>query len=174
MNLSLLSMLLAGGLSMAAPSVAAPLAPPPASLTAARSHPDDHPKVGGFSADTFVFKTVVADDGKDIAAGWQAAVATLRFVDARSLLPKTWTCRMRFDVPIRTSERGPVSTAEAATITAEVATTASITVMHSMDSWPVAALYCIKFQAELLAVYSNKYRWLGARVTRLWHTPSTS
>jgi len=172
MNLSLVGLFFAVGLSTLNHSAASPQFSPPAFVAAiaASGHPgDDHPKVGGFSSDSFVFKTVIADDGKDVAAGWQAAVTTLRFLDWRSVLPKTWTCRMRYEVPLRTARGGPMSPAEAASIMAEVATEASVTAMKSMDSWPVTSLYCIKFQSEMLDIFRNnkKYNWIGARVVRL-------
>lgn len=170
MKLSFLGLFLTLGLSTAAPSEAAPLSAPPALMTLmlpAAHQGEEHPKVGGFSSSLFAFKTNLADDGKDVAGGWQAAVVTLRFVDARSLIPNTWTCRMRYEVPIRTSQ-GPLSPAEAAAITAEVATDASVNVMKTMPSWPVAELYCIRFQKEMLDIFKQgKYRWVGARVIRV-------
>jgi hypothetical protein len=52
--------------------------------------------VGGvnqFDASDFIFVTVVADDGKDGAGGWQQAVATLKFVRwTTTILPERWTC----------------------------------------------------------------------------------
>ena len=54
--------------------------------------PYDSVRVGGFSASLFAFVTVINYDGTSVAGGWQEAVATLRFVDARHFVPQTWTC----------------------------------------------------------------------------------
>ena len=134
---------------------------------AADSHrPFDSARVGGFSESLFTFVTVINYDGKSLAGGWQQAVATLRFVDARHFIPQTWTCTIEVGMPIKPKNYGVISPAVAASMSAGAATLASASVMKSRPEW-IAALYCIKFKDAVELTLNTTYKDLGARVRKL-------
>jgi hypothetical protein len=163
MSLTLFAMLLASVLSAATLPPSAPFfdAPVPAG-----DDDDAAGKGASFSPSVFAFKVDVADDGTGEAGGWQKASATLKFFDWRKVLPNFWTCSVTVGVPLRTKERGKLAAGDAASITANIATQASRKVMHTKDEWPVAEQYCGKFRDEMLAIFRQKYTWIGARVER--------
>jgi hypothetical protein len=58
-------------------------APPTAAAEPLKSIGSIHAQVAGFSASLFKFQTIVEDDGKDSAGGWQRTNAILGFSDGR-------------------------------------------------------------------------------------------
>jgi hypothetical protein len=118
----------------------------------------------GFSASNFKFKTTVKDDGEGAGAGWQEASAKLNFVDSRQEPSMSWTCSVVVGMPLRTAERGTISTDWASQRSAEVATTASSTVMHSKDKWEPSA-FCRDWGKEMERLLKADKPPVGARVT---------
>lgn len=132
---------------------------------AADSHrPYDSVHVGGFSESLFAFVTIINYDGKSLAGGWQEAVATLRFVDARHFIPQTWTCNVKVGMPIKPEKYGVISATAAASMSAGAATLASVSVMKSRPEW-IAALYCGDFKTAMERTLNTTYKDLGARVS---------
>lgn len=120
----------------------------------------------GFSPSLFKFKTTLPDDGQDKGGGWQEATATLRFVDARHFIPKTWTCPVKIGMPLRSEKHGKIDPTEAGKIASRVTTAASVTVMRRQTEWPVTDLYCIEWYKEMKEVFRKKYEGLGGRAER--------
>jgi hypothetical protein len=118
----------------------------------------------GFSASKFKFKTTVKDDGEGAGAGWQEASAKLNFVDGRQDPSMSWTCSVVVGMPLRTAERGTISTDWASQRSAEVATTASSTVMHRQDKWEASA-FCRDWGIEMQRLLNDDKPKVGARVT---------
>ena len=110
-----------------------------------------------FSASNFKFSTMVQDDGRGKAGGWQRASAVLKFADWRGFGPNFWQCSLTVGVPIRSEAAGRISPEQAAQITAAVATEASSVVMHSRPAW-VGAAYCIAFREKMREMFSSRYR----------------
>lgn len=123
------------------------------------------PEAGGFSPSLFNFLTTIPYDGS-VAGGWQEATATLKFVDARQLLPETWTCTIKVGMPIRPEKYGVLSAAVAASMSAAAATTASTAVMHRKPKW-IAVAYCSEFATAVRVTLNATWPNLGARVSRL-------
>ena len=80
-----------------------------------------------FRASNFSFVTIVADDGKDAAGGWQESNTALAF--AHNLF-EIVTCSVRIGMPRRTMAWGTISASTAAVYSADVANTAAAKV------WP--------------------------------------
>jgi hypothetical protein len=122
-------------------------------------------EIGGFSPSLFVFTTVVADDGLGLAGGWQEALTTLNFKDlSYTPNPKSWQCKLKTGMPIRSEDNGTISAEDAGLVTAAKATFASSIVMHSQPTWPIAEMFCTAFRNELargLALYEK-----GSRVSK--------
>ena len=96
------------------------------------------------------------------AGGYQTASAKLRFVDSRQKPTAIWACSLTVGMPLRTMKFGRVSPARAAQIAADVATSASSTVMHSRGSW-LRIAFCLGFQDEMNRIFGADYEGLGAR-----------
>jgi len=92
-------------------------------------------EIGGFSISLFPFKTTVEDDGADVGGGYQEASTTLTFADGRQEPTARWSCSYLIGMPLRTLKFGKMDPVHAALITAQVATNASRTVMHSRSAW---------------------------------------
>lgn len=120
--------------------------------------------VNGFSSAVFKFTTTVPDDGSGEAGGWQVAAATLKFVRWITLVRETWTCSITVGMPLRTVATGTISAANAATITAGVATQASKTVMGIKPPLP-AGIYCLKLKSEMASLFASpQYKPFGAKM----------
>jgi hypothetical protein len=117
----------------------------------------------GFSPSVFVFTTTVADDGKDVAGGWQVATTTLQFFRWTSLVPESWECSVTVGMPVRAAAYGVISANQAATMTAQVATSASFVVMNSTPELP-PGIYCVKLKSEMAAEFPEKFKGLGAKM----------
>lgn len=116
-----------------------------------------------FGPALFPFKIITQDDGKDAAGGWQQTNTRLTFVDGRHLIPQTWTCDVQIGMPMRISSGRKISTSDAARMSADVTTKASITVMHSQASW-LGVLYCFALEAEMQRLFKQQYGSLGQRI----------
>lgn len=122
-------------------------------------------QVAGFSASLFKFQTIVEDDGKDSAGGWQQTNAILGFSDGRgNIVPQVWTCNVTIGMPLRTTLDGAISASKAAQIAAKVTTDASGAVMDKQTNW-LPALFCIAFERAMRDIFKDKYKSLGARVS---------
>lgn len=118
----------------------------------------------GFSPSVFVFTTTVADDGKDPAGGWQVGSATLHFSRwTTTVIPQTWTCPVTVGMPVRAEAYGVISTKQAATITAQVATIASFQVMNTEPDLP-PGIYCKRLATQMGAEFKVSFKSLGAKV----------
>jgi hypothetical protein len=71
---------------------------------------------------------------------------------------------MRISVPLRTSALGLISPEHAAELTADIATEASVTVMHRKQTW-LTADFCKAFKDQMNRLFFEKHRRLGARVS---------
>jgi hypothetical protein len=120
--------------------------------------------IGRFSPSIFRFGTILNDDGKGEAGGWQEASADLSFVDTRTLIPHAWTCRITVGMPLRAVALGRIPPGMAAEMSANVATDASGVVMHSRPSW-LGAEFCVALKVEMLSMFAGRHPQLGARVT---------
>lgn len=129
-------------------------------------HPHDAVGAGGFSDSLFAFFTVINYDGISVAGGWQEAIATLKFVDARHFIPQTWTCTVKVGMPIKPGNYGVISPATAARMSAAAATTASMLVMKSRPEW-IPVSYCIQFKEEMELILNTTFPKLGARIWKL-------
>jgi hypothetical protein len=140
----------------------------PASLSPAwlaESAPSALPAPGtsvAFGPSLFVFKTTIPDDGTGQAGGWQETGPRLTFVDGRHLVPHVWTCHVMIGLPLRTGGV-TISAAKAAEMSADVATDASIKVMHKQPNW-LPVLYCFALEAEMQALFKTRYGTLGQRI----------
>jgi len=110
----------------------------------------------------FSFVTIVKDDGKDGAAGWQEAKANLPF--AQTLFPiglKTWWCPITIGMPIRHSVQGYISPATAATKSAAVTNNGASNTDFNLPY----GIFCDKFRDNVKAAFPAMYN-VGARVNR--------
>jgi hypothetical protein len=103
--------------------------------------------------------------GKGKGGGWQKASTRLNFADwSNPFSRKLWSCTLGVGMPIRTEVNGRVSPEHAATITAAVATDASRVVRQREPEW-VGEMFCRAFRGEMTAMFLDRYRTIGARVT---------
>jgi hypothetical protein len=123
--------------------------------------------IGAFSTSQFPFKTVIEDDGTDVAGGWQSATATLEFVRWTGLFPEHWTCpAITVGMPLRTAAHGKVSASIAATLTAAVATQAGANVMDIKPELP-QGIFCSKFKEEMKTLFASaSLKSYGAKVNQ--------
>lgn len=121
--------------------------------------------VHGFSPSAFKFVTTVEDDGTGEAGGYQAAVATLSFFRWTTWIPEYWTCPLVVQMPIRTQLYGTISASKAATMTAEIASDVSMTLMKVQPALP-SGIFCSKLKLDMRAQFKIKYPMLGATVTQ--------
>jgi hypothetical protein len=118
----------------------------------------------GFSPSIFVFTTTVVDDGKGLAGGWQVGSATLHFSRwTTTIIPEVWSCSVTAEMPVRAAADGVIPPKLAATMTAQVATTASFAVMNSTPELP-PGIYCFNLIKEMKAEFPTTFPGLGAKV----------
>lgn len=122
--------------------------------------------IGGISEASFPFITVVADGGTDQAGGgWQAAGATLRFMDGRSIFfSNAWSCQVFVWMPIRHAVHGVITPQKAAQVTAAAASSASTVVMGRRPHW-IRSSFCADFATELEKQMDTQMAGLGAKVS---------
>jgi hypothetical protein len=135
--------------------VYAPLAKPtataaPAGITFPLNSPSEFP-----------FVTIVPDNGKGKAGGWQGTQARLKFT--RVVIPRgvrTWFCNIAIEMPIRHSTIGYISPTAAATMSAAV--TNSVTPGTNFDH--PEGIFCENFRNEVQVAFPKMYPGLGVRV----------
>jgi hypothetical protein len=111
----------------------------------------------------FPFVTTIPDDGTDKAGGEQAAKANLKFERIHNLFSvRTWYCTLTIRMPLRTELMGKISASQAAILSAEVTNIAS----GRMDFTLPEGMFCNEFPKAVLAAFGEKYKYLGARVTK--------
>ncbi len=77
---------------------------------------------------------------------------------------KSWGCTVTVGMPLRTVAHGKIPAKTAATITAEVATQASFTVMHIKPEVP-PGIYCVKLKGEMAKLFAAEpLKSYGARM----------
>lgn len=130
----------------------------------AETDPPECNLIGSYDASLFKFKTMVEDDGTGLAGGWQVATATVQFVDGRQDPPAGWSCSITVGMAIRSETRGKISTAQAATMTAEVLTDMASYTMHSRDAW-VGASFCKQLAMNMEKYFKKRYSGTGATVS---------
>lgn len=162
------AVLLAACVQSPEPSIDTADARPTAVATASGSPPEnvDEARQAIFDPSIFHFVVVVADDGKEMSGGWQHASAMLKFSDWRHpFAPRFWSCSVGVGMPLRSEVDGRISATQAALITADIATDASIEVMHSQPDW-LGEDYCIAFRTKVRQMFGARFPLLGARVTQ--------
>jgi hypothetical protein len=110
--------------------------------------------VNGFSPAVFKFSTTIPDDGEGKGGGWQEATTTLNFYRWTSLIPEFWDCTVTVGIPLRTAVNGKVSAQTAATITAGVASQASLTVMNIKPELP-KGIFCFSLKEEMKSLFKK-------------------
>lgn len=119
---------------------------------------------GPFSPVIFKFVTIVADDGKGTAGGWQEASANLRIIRLNYfVIPETWYCPLTIGMPLRTTLNGPISPDYAATLTAKVANQAARIIKKGSSDLP-QGIFCIKLKSEITGIFSSQYKSYGVSV----------
>ena len=119
--------------------------------------------VSGFSPTVFKFTTIVADDGKDLAGGWQAATGTLYYYRLTGFESEEWTCTVTVGMPIRAQYYGVISAGSAATMAAGVASVASFNLMHVKPEL-TQGIFCHRLAPEMQQLFKTTYLNLGATV----------
>ena len=109
-----------------------------------------------FDASLFNFTTMVRDDGKGLAGGWQRAFAVLKFVDTRGgiIFPNSWDCRLTVGLPIRAELAGIIPKESAAQMAADAAIVASEQVMKTRPKW-IGALFCPEFARKMQKLFRD-------------------
>jgi hypothetical protein len=127
--------------------------------------------VGAYQAAAFSFKVTIEDDGEGVAGGWQEATASLVFVRPRAPDPDgcypdgkyvTWRCPMTVGLPVRSVNKGKISTKKAAEMAADAATVAEGQV--KWGSSDTEETFCKKFRTAMQDDL-NKPKPISARVT---------
>jgi hypothetical protein len=109
----------------------------------------------------FPFVTTVKDDGKDDAAGWQEAKASLPFGKILPYGVKMWYCTISIGMPIRHSVQGYISPATAATKSAAVTNSAASQTDFDLPQ----GVFCVKFRKNVETAFPAMYP-VGAKVGR--------
>jgi hypothetical protein len=111
-----------------------------------------------FRPSNFTFITIVPDDGKGPAGGWQESFTVLAFANN---LFEIVSCPVRIGMPIRPQAYGTISPNTAAVYSADVANYAAANV------WPTelpSGLFCTTFKKEMVVQFKAKHQELGARI----------
>ncbi|MFO0590276.1 MAG: hypothetical protein U0441_22220 [Polyangiaceae bacterium] len=119
--------------------------------------------VSGFSPSVFAFKTIVADDGKDLAGGWQAATGTLSYYRLTGFEAEEWKCTVTVGMPVRAQYYGVISASSAATMAAGIASVASFNLMHIKPELP-QGIFCHRLGPEMQKLFTTTFLNLGATV----------
>ncbi|WP_272826231.1 hypothetical protein [Sorangium sp. Soce836] len=73
-----------------------------------------------FDPSDFPFVTIVKDDGRGSAGGWQQAKANLKFTHRSSRGTTEWYCAITIKMPIRTEFMGKIDPIRAANLSEEI------------------------------------------------------
>jgi hypothetical protein len=124
------------------------------------------PQMGWISPDAFHFVTVLPDDGKGSAGGWQSSPAVLSFRRWTGLLPEAWTCpQFTIGMPVRT-QMGVISPSYAASVSAAVANLAMDRIMHPPNNIdPPQGVACNQLKPTMQQIFDTVYGPLGAKLT---------
>lgn len=106
-----------------------------------------------FDTSVFKFVTVIADDGKDAAGGWQRATATLGFVRVDG--SESWTCTITVGMPLRAEAVGVITHDAAANVTAAIANQAWRYLRENSPDLP-PGIFCSSFKAKMTELFSDK------------------
>lgn len=111
---------------------------------------------GPFAPDIFKFVTIVPDDGKGEAGGWQEAVAKLRIVRYYPIIIEYWYCPITIKMPIRTVMNGEISPEYAALLSAQIANQAANKVRAEdiIHSYP-QGIFCVRIKTEMISIASK-------------------
>jgi hypothetical protein len=125
------------------------------------------PAMGAFSSSIFKFVTTIPLGTRGEPGGWQVASVTLKFDRWVGILPETWTCSITIGMPLETTVNGTITAAYAASISADVATTATSYLMHD-PSDPPPGIFCSRLPDAMNSVFTRDpvYKTIGARVTK--------
>ncbi len=116
-----------------------------------------------YNAADFPFVTVVEDNGRGKAGGWQAASASLDFKEwVLPYPPRTWTCSLTIGMPLRAEYMGRITPVHAAAMSVEIATE----VARGMDFKLPPGIFCEYFVNEMGVAFRARYPLLGSRVTK--------
>lgn len=118
-----------------------------------------------FGPSEFPFRTLVPDDGKDDAGGWQVANANLAF--SRLVFPhprRHWQCSLTIGMPLRTELAGRISASRAARVSARVAADVARSMDADYDLPP--GVFCKNFASEVLVLFKSRHPTFGVTVTR--------
>jgi hypothetical protein len=111
-----------------------------------------------FKPSNFKFVTIVADDGSDLAGGWQEANSSLIFGHNIGIMV---ICPVRIGMPLRAEVMGKISPSLAASYSADVANAAA------GKLWPTdlpQGIFCANLKTEIATQFKEKYKALGAKV----------
>ncbi|WP_437332469.1 hypothetical protein [Sorangium sp. So ce394] len=114
-----------------------------------------------FDPSDFPFVTIVKDDGRGSAGGWQQAKANLNFTHRFPGGTKEWQCALTIKMPLRTEFMGKIDPLRAANLSEEI----TEEVANRMDYNLPQGVFCIRFRSEVEAAFKLKYPFLGASVT---------
>lgn len=114
-----------------------------------------------FEPSDFRFVTIVKDDGRGSAGGWQEAKANLKFMHRSSRGVAEWYCAITIKMPIRTELMGRIDPLHAANLSEEI----TEEVAQLMDYNLPPGIFCKRFAIAADAAFKSKYQGLGASVT---------
>jgi hypothetical protein len=120
----------------------------------------------GFAASVFKFVTIVKDDGQGLGGGWQQAIGTLSFFRWTTLVPESWTCTITVGMPIRAMNYGVITAAQAANMTAGIATTSSFKVSNQQPNLAPGFAFCSTFKLQMQSDFDEQYPKLGVIVQK--------
>ncbi|AUX25588.1 hypothetical protein SOCEGT47_061360 [Sorangium cellulosum] len=114
-----------------------------------------------FDPSDFPFVTIVKDDGRGSAGGWQQAKANLKFTHRSSGGIVEWYCAITIQMPLRTELMGKIDPLYAANLSEEI----TEEVGQLMDYNLPPGIFCKRFAGAADAAFKSKYQGLGASVT---------
>jgi hypothetical protein len=114
-----------------------------------------------FDPSNFKFVVIVADDGTDVAGGWQEAKAGL------ILYPTAQggaACTVRIGMPLRTKAWGNVPPSFAAIYSAKAANAAADIMYDRGDFNLPSGIICSKLKPEMQKQFDEQYKDMGAQM----------
>jgi hypothetical protein len=120
-----------------------------------------NPTLSVFIPSNFPFVITVADDGTDVAGGYQEATAGMVFINN---LQGVAACVARIQMPLRTYAWGRVPPNIAAIYTAKVANAAAREAEGKGYYDLPSGVFCIKFSGLFQTQFDDLYKGMGASV----------
>ncbi|AUX33612.1 uncharacterized protein SOCE836_057730 [Sorangium cellulosum] len=114
-----------------------------------------------FDSSFFTFVTIVEDDGRGDAGGYQQAKTNLNFKHVFSGGTTEWSCAVTIKMPLRTELMGEIDHLRAAELSEEI----TEDVANVMDYNLPPGIFCKQFAGAADAAFKFKYKGLGASVT---------